>query len=348
MQIFKQNKLMNNEANKANYSYLPLIVIGVTVLIIPLFITNPAIMHLFILVFWFAYLSSCWNIVGGFSGQLSFAHAVFTALGAYTSSVFFIYYGISPWLGMLIGGLFAVGVSILIGLPTFRLRGAYFALATIAVGSTFQTLLTMVDKIGNVRLWGAQGLILPIKGDSWSAFQFRSKIPYYYIMLIMLVGIIFISCLIKESKMGYYLRAIAQDEDASKALGVNPAKYKLLAFIISGFFAALGGTFYAQLQLYIEPSDIASLQLAIQLILISIIGGKGSLTGPLIGTLIYVPLSELTRMYLSGSPIAGIDMVVLGATVVIVILFQPMGVRVFLNKWISNIFFKQREIEILS
>jgi len=348
MQLYKRSKLVNDEINRVHHNYLPLVILGIIVFIIPLFITNPAIIHLFILIYWFAYLSSSWNIIGGFGGQLSFAHAVFTALGAYTSSVLFIYYGISPWLGMLMGGLLAIGVSILIGLPTFRLRGAYFALATIAVGSTFQTLLTMVDKIGNIRLWGAQGLILPIKGDSWMAFQFRSKVPYYYIILIMFISIIFISWLIKTSKMGYYLRAIAQDEDAAKALGVNPAKYKLLAFIISGFFAALGGTFYAQLQLYIEPSDIASLQLAIQLILISIIGGKGSLTGPLIGTLIYVPLSELTRMYLSGSPIAGIDMVVLGATVVIVILFQPMGIRVFLNKWISNIFFKHKKIEILS
>lgn len=348
MQPFKQSKLMNNETNKIHRNYLPLIIIGTIVFIVPLFITNPAIMHLFILIYWFAYLSSCWNIVGGFSGQLSFAHAVFTGLGAYTSSILFIYYGISPWLGMLIGGLFAIGASILIGLPTFRLRGAYFALATIAVGSTFQTLLTIIDKIGNIRLWGAQGLILPIKGDSWIAFQFRSKVPYYYIILAMVISIIFVSWLIKISKTGYYLRAISQDEDASKALGINPAKYKLLALIISAFFAALAGTFYAQFQLYIDPSDIASQQLTIKMILITIIGGKGSITGPIIGTLLFVPLSELTRMYLSGSPISGIDMVVLGATVVMVMLFQPTGIRTFLNKFISNVFLKGKKVETLN
>jgi len=307
------------------------------VILVPVFVRNPAALHVLILTMLYAYLATSWNIIGGIGGQLSFAHAVFTGIGAYTSSVLLIYYGVSPWIGMLAGAFFASILAVLMGLPTFRLRGAYFALASIALASTFQTVLTIVDRIGNIRLWGAQGLILPISRESsFVKFQFVSKVPYYYIILLFLILSVFIASKITKSRLGYYLRAIKEDEDAAKALGINPTKYKLIAFIISSVLAAFGGTYYAQLQLYIEPTDIASVKLGTQLIFITIIGGRGTVLGPAIGALIFVPLSEITRMYLSGTRIAGLDLIVLGAVVVFIMMYAPEGVVSLLRKVVTN------------
>src|SRR5206468_5745416 len=173
-----------------------------------------------------------WNLLGGYCGQISLGNAVFFGIGAYTSSLLVMRAGLSPWIGMLAGAALAVGVSQAIGFPCFRLRGHYFAIATIAIGEIVQTLAINWDAIG-----GARGLWLPIKPETFVNFQFhRAKWPYYYIALALAAGVFGVTLLVERSRMGYYFRAIREDPGAAESVGVPLTRYKLLAIALSAAF----------------------------------------------------------------------------------------------------------------
>lgn len=297
----------------------------VLVFTLPLWITSPTYLQILIMLFLFAYLTTSWNLVGGFAGVLPLGHSAYVGIGAYTSTVLWIAWGVSPWIGMWVGGILAAIVGIIIGIPTLKLRGAYFALSTMAFGEGLRVLTENVMKVGPLVINGPRGISLPlVPGNNFAVFQFVSKIPYYYIILIMLFIALFITWYISRIRPGYYLAAGGEEPEAAHSLGVNVAKYKVWAMALSCFMTALGGTFLAQLTLYIYPKQILGLDFSFELAFIALIGGRGTIAGPVIGALLLRPLNEFTRIYLSDT-LPGLHLVIFGAILILVMLYQPRG-----------------------
>jgi len=290
-------------------------------LLFPAFVTLPYPRDVLIRIFLFATLAQAWNILAGYCGQISLGHAIFFGTGAYTSGVFVARDVASPWAAMLVGALLAVVLSQVVGAPVFRLRGHYFAIATIAVGEIVHILAVNWDFIG-----AARGLYIPIKRpDSLVNFQFhQSKAVYYYIVLGLLLLGLGVTRLIERSRLGYYFRAVREEQDAAASLGVPVARTKRVAFAISAALTAACGTFYAQYLLFIDPESVLPLSLSILICLVAVLGGVGTLWGPLVGAVVLIPLGEVTRIYLGGTGKA-LDLVIYGALIMIVSVVQPAG-----------------------
>ena len=283
---------------------------------------------LMIKVFLYAMLAQAWNILAGYCGQISLGHAVFFGAGAYTSTVLQMTLGWNPWLGLLAGVVVAVALSQMIGYPCFRLRGHYFAIATIAIGEIVQTLAINWDFIG-----GARGLTLPFQTDSLLAFQFHtSKYPYYYVILALLMACLLVSWRIEQTRLGYYLQAIREDPEAAASVGIPITQYKQIAMAISAAFVAAGGSFYAQYVLYLDPDSVFPLSLSILICLLAVVGGVGTLWGPLLGAALLIPLAEFTRIQFGGTGRA-VDLLIYGALLTIVAVFQPAGLVGLLRRW---------------
>ena len=285
------------------------------------FVTNEYVLHVMILILFSVVLSQAWNLLGGFAGQFSLGHAAFFGLAAYTSTLAFIWYGISPWLGMFAGAGLAVASSLLIGSLCFRLRGPFFSLITIAFGEALRLVFLNWGSLTG----GPVGLLVPLMRDSPWDFQFQSRQPYYYVILCMALGVVYAAYRIRNSQLGLCFIAIREDEDAAESLGINAFRYKLIALAISVFFTALAGTFYAQYILYLHPDSVMSLNFSIEIALPAIVGGMGTIWGPIIGSILLTPLSELTRAILGGS-YAGVYLIMHGAILVLIVLFMPNGV----------------------
>jgi branched-chain amino acid transport system permease protein len=290
-------------------------------LLFPAFVTLPYPRDVLIRIFLFATLAQAWNILAGYCGQISLGHAIFFGTGAYTSGVFVARDVASPWAAMLVGALFAVVLSQVVGAPVFRLRGHYFAIATIAVGEIVHILAVNWDYIG-----AARGLYIPIKRpDSLVNFQFhQSKAVYYYIVLGLLLLGLGVTRLIERSRLGYYFRAVREEQDAAASLGVPVARTKRVAFAISAALTATCGTFYAQYLLFIDPESVLPLSLSILICLVAVLGGVGTLWGPLLGAAVLIPLGEVTRIYLGGTGKA-LDLVIYGALIMVISVVQPAG-----------------------
>jgi branched-chain amino acid transport system permease protein len=296
------------------------------VLLLPLAVSSATYLHILILLFFYAYLTTSWNLVGGFAGVLPLGHAAFVGIGAYTSTVLFLQYGISPWLGMLVGGLLATAAGVLIGLPTFKMRGAYFALATIAFAEGLRVIVENVDHLGPLSINGPRGLQIPPLNFGLGKLLFASKEPYYYIILLMLAGVLLLTWSISRSKLGYYLNAGGEEPEAAMALGVNVARAKLIAMALSSFLTALAGTFYAQFTLYIHPKSVMSLDLSFEMAFIALIGGRGSIVGPVLGAMLLRPVSDFSRIYF-GHTLPGLHLVIFGVVLILVMIFQPRGLQ---------------------
>jgi branched-chain amino acid transport system permease protein len=297
------------------------IVVLILLILFPLAFSKPFPQHVMILVFMFGMMAVAWNIMGGYAGMFSFGQVAFFGIGAYTSSFLLITYHINPWLGLVVGGLIAALVAAAIGYPCSNLRGHYFAIASIAFGEIVRT------HFNNWKLVGAaEGLTLPMLEESFKNFMFHSsKLPYYYIMLAFLIISLVVCYIVATSKMGYYFRAIKESHDVAKVLGINVVWYRLIAIMISAFLTAMVGTFYAQYVLYLDPESVLILPISIQIVLISMLGGAGSIMGPVIGAAILMPVSEITRVML-GHKGTGIDMIIYGALITLISVYQPKGV----------------------
>jgi branched-chain amino acid transport system permease protein len=305
---------------------LPLAAILFIAVCLPLVVRSATYLHILILLFLYAYLTSSWNIVGGFAGVLPLGHAMFVGIGAYTSTVLFLQYGISPWIGMLIGAVISGIVGVIIGLPTFKMRGAYFALATIAFAEGFRVMVENIDALGPFRLNGPRGLQIPPLNTGLANFMFAEKEPYYYIILIMLIGVLIITYAISRSKLGYYLVAGGEEPEAAQALGVNVVRAKLIAMAMSSFLTSFAGTFWAQFTLYIHPKSVISLDISFEIAFIALIGGRGSIAGPILGALLLRPVSDFSRIYF-GSTLPGLHLVIFGVVLILVMFFQPRGLQ---------------------
>ncbi len=297
------------------------LIVLILVALFPLVFSKPFPQHVMILIFMFGMMAVAWNIMGGYAGMFSFGQVAFFGIGAYTSSFLLITYHVNPWLGLIVGGLIAALVAVAIGYPCSNLRGHYFAIASIAFGEIVRT------HFNNWKLVGAaEGMTLPMMEESFKNFMFHSsKLPYYYIMLGFLIISLIVCYFVATSKMGYYFRAIKESHDVAKVLGINVVWYRLIAIMISAFLTAMAGTFYAQYVLYLDPESVLILPISVQLVLISMLGGAGSIMGPVIGAAILMPVSEITRVML-GHKGTGIDMLIYGALITLISVYQPKGV----------------------
>lgn len=300
--------------------------VGIITFGLPLVLRSPTYLHILILLYLYAYLTSSWNLVGGFAGVLPLGHAAFVGIGAYTSTVLSLQYGISPWLGMIVGGVLAAIVGIIIGLPTFKMRGAYFALATIAFGEGIRVMVENIDYLGPFNLNGPRGLQIPPRNMGLENLMFTNKEPYYYIILVMLVAVLVLTYSISRSKLGYYLNSGGEEPEAAMSLGVNVARCKLVAMAMSSFLTALAGTFYAQFTLFIHPKSVISLDLSFEIAFIGLIGGRGSIAGPVLGALLLRPVSDFSRIYF-GATLPGLHLIIFGTVLVLVMIFQPRGLQ---------------------
>jgi branched-chain amino acid transport system permease protein len=262
-----------------------------------------------------------WNLLGGFTGQISLGHALFFGIGAYATAVAGIKLGLSPWLGLLIGGLLAVLVSMVIGLPVFRLRGHYFAIATIALGEIAFLIFLNWRFVG-----AARGLSIPIQEDSLVQLQFsgRQKWEYYYLAFALLLLALIATRAILRSRIGYYLIAIREDQDAAASVGIPVARYKQIALSFSALLVAVAGGFFAQYVLFIDPESVLSIAISIQITIAAVLGGVRSMWGPVIGATVLLSLTESARLYLGGTGEA-LNLVVYGLLIMIIAAFEPNG-----------------------
>ena len=299
-------------------------VTGITLLLLllfPLVITQTYLIHVMILVFMFGMLGVAWNIMGGYAGMFSFGQAAFFGIGAYTSSFLLVTFHVNPWIGLMAGGVVAALMAAAIGYPCSNLRGHYFAIATIAFGEIVRI------HFNNWKLVNAaEGITLPMVNESFTNFMFHSsKLPYYYIILSFLLLALVICYFVANSKMGYYFRAIKESHDVAEVLGVNVVRYRLIAIMVSAFLSAMAGTFYAQYILYIDPESVMLLAISVQIVLISMLGGAGTIMGPVIGAAILIPIAELTRIWL-GHRGTGVDMLIYGFLITLISVYQPQGI----------------------
>ena len=292
----------------------------------PFVITGPFPQHVLILVFMFATLGVAWNIMGGYAGMFSFGQAAFFGIGAYTSTYLLNTFGLSPWLGLIAGGIFAALTGALIGYPCSNLRGHYFAIASIAFAEIIRVHFNNWKLIG-----AAEGLVITLNvAGGFPAFQFASKTPYYFIALAFLAIALFVCWWVSTSRMGYYFRAIKESHDLAMVLGISFRRYRLIAIMISAFLSAAAGTFYAQYVLYLDPESVLVLSISTQIVLVTMLGGAGFLFGPVIGAAVLIPLSEITRIKL-GDKGTGVDLILYGALITLISVYQPKGVWGFLS-----------------
>lgn len=293
----------------------------------PLLTNNQYLLSIAVITLLYAYLALSWNILGGIAGQLSLGHAAYFGIGAYTSTWLLVHLGLSPWLGMWVGAGLAVLAAVVVGLSCMQLRGAYFALATIATTMVLKTLVENADAL----LGGPRGMEVPLLRDAPLYFQHTRKEFYYVIALAFTAVAWFINRKILRSRFGYYLAAVRNDQDAALALGVPIMRYKMLAAMLSAGLTALGGTFYAQFVLYISPDKVFGANLGVVIAVVCIIGGRGTLWGPVIGALLLLPGEELART-LSGGMV-GVDMMLYGLLLMIVIRWEPRGLMAIFDRW---------------
>ena len=269
--------------------------------------------------------ASAWNIVGGYAGQVSIGHAVFFGFGAYSSVVVYTHLGWPPIAGAPLGMALSVLLAAAIGVPTLRLSGHYFSMATIAVGELVRVLSSTSDFLG-----GAQGLGGPAIPRTVFDLSFLSATPFYYIFLGVLLVLLGVTWAIERGRMGFYLRAIKDSERAARSLGVSAGRYKLYAYMLSGAFTSLAGSLYLCMFGFVDPESGFGILISVKMVVMAALGGAGQLLGPLVGALILVPLEELSNSLLGGQG-AGLTFVVYGAIIVIIARFLPSGLLSLLD-----------------
>jgi branched-chain amino acid transport system permease protein len=277
--------------------------------------------RIFTLIFLFAAMAQSWNIVGGLANQMSLGHAAFFGIGAYTSTLLLIRLGLSPWLGMAAGALLGGMAAALLSLPTMRLSGHYFALATLAFGEVMRVLANTWAGVTG----GPGGISVPFGQDSWWMLNFKSTRPHYYLTLGALIFVTAVFVAIQRSAFGYRLRAVRENIAAAEVVGVDSARTKIFAATISGALIAALGTLYAQFTFFFDPDTVFGIApISIRVALIAILGGVGVAIGPIIGALVIIPLEEAANFAFSAQA-AGLSALVYGLLLVTIIFVEPRG-----------------------
>ena len=307
------------------------LIVAFGLLFFPILVKYPFHRNVMIFTLLYIMLAQGWNIIGGYAGQVNLAFAVYFGIGGYTSSLLLIHANMTPWLGMVIGGVVASIFSWILSFPLLRLRGPYFAIGTLALGFAALVAAGKTSLIG-----GSIGLWLPIHSPSLYYMEWTDKTPYYYMVLVFTALTVVLIYKIDRSKLGIYLKAIKHDEEAAQALGINAAKYKTFAMVISSFIAALGGTFFTQYLMYCNHLTVLDPLITIKAIIITVLGGLGTVAGPIIGSIILTPLSEYARAYLAGYGQA-FDYIVYGFIILMVSVYNVKGLVFSINTLLRNV-----------
>ena len=290
------------------------------VALLPLFVRDVYLQNVLVLTLLYAALSQSWNILGGYCGQISLGHAIYFGIGAYVTSALFAKFGISPWIGFALGAVLSAIVALLVGFLTFSLKGHYFTIATIVIAEIALLLVHNWDYLG-----GALGIQWPLGPDSWATMQFaQDKLPYFYFVLALLILTWAVTWTIEESRAGYWWRAVKDNPEAAQSLGVDIFRSKMMAAALSAVFTGIGGGLYAAFVSFIDPESVMSFRFSLLFALPAVLGGIGTLWGPIIGAAVLIPMTEITRSYLGGSG-NGVDLIIYGALILMVALLRPQG-----------------------
>jgi len=307
-----------------------LIILGILFVIFPLIIRSSYYQHIVIIIFMWVVIGSSWNLLAGYTGQVSFGHAIFFGVGAYTAGLCVTKLGISPWWGMLFGGLVAMAIGLFVGWVCFRLRGPYFALATLAGGEIIRLIATNWESLTD----GMVGILI--------IQTFKSKLPYYYIALVLAFACVYAIQIIMKSKWGYYFVSIREDQDAASSLGIDTTLYKNVSLLVSSFFTGMAGAFYMNYMGFIDPEVVFSLHyISIMAILVGIVGGVATIWGPAVGAFVMVGLQETFRSSFFGlAPkwVSQAHALAFGLLVIFVIMFLANGIVGDWSKIKRNIF----------
>ncbi len=305
----------------------------ILLIIVPPLVTESYIVHVLFLCCFFAFLSEAFNIVS-YTGQLSLGHSAFLGLGAYASTYLLLSHNVTPLVGIFVGALVAAVAGFVISYPCFKfgLRGPFFALTTIAFAEVLSYVFVNLNEVG-----GAYGLLINFGkyGPSATNLLFESKLTYYYIMLVLMLGLIYFVDRLGKSRFGFYVNAIREDEDAAWSLGIDVTRIQVTSAAVSAFFTGLAGTFYAFYFLYIEPLGIFSIDRSVEIATPAIIGGQATVFGPIIGAFILTPVAELLRAYFGGGFI-GIHLIVYGAVIITGAILLPEGLIVGVEKLLKR------------
>jgi len=312
--------------------YLLLAAVFVILMMLPIFLDNYAL-GIFVMIFFWAYVGQSWNVLTGYTGHISLGHALYVGIGAYATTFLAQTFGLTPWIGMFLGGFIAVAIALFLGFLGFRfgLRGVYFVIMTIAFAELTRLAVSHIEALGSFT-----GIFLDFN-PSFYNFQFRGNIPYYYIALAFVVASLIAVRILEVSKVGRFIVAIREDEEAAQALGVNTFKYNMIAIAISAFMTSLAGAFYANYIFYLHPNSLFGMSMSIELILRPIIGGLGTLFGPVIGSIILTPLSEISRAYFARGGLEGLHLILYGVVAILVVLFMPKGIIVYVKRVLNPI-----------
>jgi len=293
-------------------------VLGVAFLIFPFLVRSDYYQHLVIIALMWVIIGSSWNLLAGYTGQVSFGHAIFFGTGAYTAGLLVTKLQLSAWWGMVFGGIVAMAVALFVGWVCFRLRGPYFALATLAGGEIIRLIATNWESLTD----GMVGILV--------IQSFRSKVPYYYLALGLAFLCVYTIHLIMNSKWGYYFVSIREDQDAAESLGINTTHYKNVSLLVSAFFTGTAGAFYMNYMAFIDPEVVFSLHyISIMAILVGIVGGVATILGPAVGAFIMVGVQETFRSAFFGLAPKWVSQghaLVFGLLVIFVIMFLANGV----------------------
>jgi branched-chain amino acid transport system permease protein len=292
--------------------YLPLVVLAILV-IVPFLGLSSYVMHILVLVVMWSVIGMAWNILGGYTGQVSFGHAAFFGFGAYTAGILYQHLGISAWWGIPACVVVLTALSLVIGYICLRLRGAYFALATLALGEICR--VTAENLVGFTQ--GNMGIM--IRERTWV-----DKTWYFYVILLIAAVTYIIIKMVMESKLGYYFVAIREDQDAAESLGIDTTLYKTISLCLSGVLTGIAGAFYMNYMGYIDPSIVFPLyDLSIVTVMVVMVGGAATYWGPIVGAVIMVFLAEEIR---SLPYIGAAHQTIFGIILIFIIMFLPNGI----------------------
>jgi branched-chain amino acid transport system permease protein len=286
---------------------------------VPLVTSSGVLLNFVMMVLYGALMAQAWNLLGGYGGQFSFGHALFFGTGAYVQAIAQMQWGLNPWPALALAIVLSAAVGLFVGALTFRygLKGSYFALVTLAFAEVFRILAVSVGFTG-----GGVGLMIPLK-ESVANLQFGSRKGAIGLVLGFVVVALLVTAWLKHSRFGARLQAVRDNEDAARAVGVDPFAIKLGAIVLSGAFMGAGGAFYVQVFQYIDPAIAFGPSSSVEALVAAIVGGMGTLWGPVLGAAVLHVLAEATRNLFGQLP--GLNMVIYGSVLVLIVMFAPRG-----------------------
>ncbi len=290
------------------------------VALVPVLTSSGVILNFVMTALYACLLAQAWNILGGFGGQFSFGHALFFGTGAYAQAILQLQFNVNAWVALPLAMGASAMVGAWVGALSFRygLKGSYFALVTLAFAEVFRIVALSVPFTG-----AGVGLMLPLQSSA-AAMQFGTRAGFVWLMLGLVALALCVTVWLRHSRFGAYLQAVRDNEDAARAIGVNPFQVKLLATVLSGGLMGAGGAFYVQVFQYIDPSIAYGPHTSVEALVGAIVGGMGTLWGPVVGALALHVLADLTRNLFGQLP--GINMVIYGAVLVMIVMFLPRGI----------------------